>query len=241
MDANVEQLPVADRLWVWGDTYKRQIAIVASLLVIAGLIIYFIVWRREQKQANAGAAVSQVAVGDLINPNARTSEAQEYLKVAGEYPNSLAGARALLLAAGGLFTEGKYPEARAQFEKFVREYQGNPLMGQALLGVAACYDAEGKTDQAVTAYKDLVTRHPGESFIPQAKFSLAHLYETQNKAEQARDLYQEVERAAPFTSLGNEAGVRLEELVAKNPSLAPAPPAPTSAPANNLAPLLQKK
>ena len=68
---------------------------------------------------------------------------------------------------------------------------------------------------------------------------------SQNKPELARDLYQDVERATPFTSLGNEAGVRLEELIAKNPKLQPAPPAPSpstsTAPLTNLAPLLQKK
>src|SRR5215469_16379390 len=241
MESEVVQLPLAERAWLWFDTYKRQVAIGAAILAVAGLVIWFLVWQHGQKVLDAGTALSQVATSQLEGREPSAQAADAYLKVAKTYPGSVAGARALLLAAGALFTEGKYPEAQAQFERFTREYQGSPFMGQALLGVAACYDAQGKTDQAIEAYNDLIKRHSTESFIPQAKFSLARLYEKQNKPELARDLYQEVERTSPFTSLGNEAGVRMEELIQKNPQLAPAPPAPSPSMMTNLAPLLQKK
>lgn len=242
MDANVAQLPLADRMWLWFDTNKRQVTIGMGMVVVAGLVIWFIFWQHEQKQIDAGTALSQVAAGQLDGANSPAQAADAYLKVAKTYPNSVSGARALLLAAGSLFSERKYADAQAQFERFLREYQGSPFMGEALLGIASSLDAQEKADQAITAYKDLVTRHPNEGFVPQAKFALARLYDTQHKPELARDLYQEVERAAPFTSLGNEAGVRLEELIARNPSLAPAPPPPAAAATiTNLAPLLQKK
>jgi predicted negative regulator of RcsB-dependent stress response len=240
MDSEVAQLPLAERAWLWFDTYKRQVALVTVILVIAGLVTWFILWQHEQKQVEAGIALTQVTTSQLEG-RAPGAQADAYLKVAKSYPNSTSGARALLLAAGALFSENKFPEAQAQFERFIREYQGSPFMGEALLGVAACLDAEGKTDQAVAAYNDLVTRHSTESFIPQVKFSLAVLYEAQNKPELARDYYQDVERAMPFTALGNEAGARMEELIQKNPKLAPAPPAPSPGMVTNLAPLLQKR
>ena len=49
---------------------------------------------------------------------------------------------------------------------------------------------------------------------------LACLYEAQNKPELARNLFEEVERNNPYGSLGSEAGMRLEELKLKYPSLA---------------------
>jgi TolA-binding protein len=241
MESQVAQLPLGERLWLWFDTYKRQLVIAVGLLAVVALVVWFIVWRQEQKQIDAGTALSQVTTSQLEGTSPKTEAAQAYLNVARQYPDSISGSRALLMAAGALFTENKYPEAQAQFERFTREYQGSPFMGEALLGVAACLDAEGKTEQAVNAYKDLVSRHSTEAFIPQAKFSLARLYESQNKPELARDLYQDVERTSPFTSLGNEAGVRMEELIAKNPKLAPAPAAPSLSTLTNLAPLLEKK
>jgi tetratricopeptide (TPR) repeat protein len=241
MEPNVVQLPLADRLWDWFETYKRQLGIVGGILAVAGLVIWFILWQREQKQIDAGTALSQVAASQLEGAGARAEGADAYLKVAKEYPSSVTGARALLLAGGSLFAESKYSDAQPLFERFVREYQGSPFMGEALLGIASCLDAQGKTEQAASAYKDLVTRHPNESFVPQAKFALARLYEAQAKPELARDLYQDIERSAPFTSLGNEAGVRLEELIAKYPNLAPAPLPPPASSVTNLAPLLEKK
>jgi hypothetical protein len=93
----------------------------------------------------------------------------------------------------------------------------------------------------VAAYKDLIARHPNEIVIPQAKFNLASLYEAQNKPEMARELYEQVERGAPFTSFGNEAGVRMEELIAKHPNLAPPPPAPIAVAPTNAPVILPKK
>ena len=55
--------------------------------------------------------------------------------------------------------------------------------------------------------------------LPQARFALARLYEAQNKPELARNLFEEVERNNPYGSLGSEAGMRLEELKIKYPSL----------------------
>jgi TolA-binding protein len=242
MESEVVQLPLADRLWDWFETYKRQLGLGITIAAVAALVIWFIVWRQDQKQVDAGTALSQVIASQVATPaGTRPDLAAAYLKVAKDYPHSVPAARAVLMAAASLFTNEKYADAQALFERFTREYQASPLMGEALFGIATCLDAQGKTDQAATAYKDLITRRPNESFVPQAKFALARLYETQNKLEQARDMYQDIERAVPFSMLGNEAGVRLEELIAKNPSLAPAPPPTATSTLTNLAPLLEKK
>ncbi|HYG36049.1 MAG TPA: tetratricopeptide repeat protein [Clostridia bacterium] len=224
MESNVVELPVADRIWAWFETNKKQIVTVAGIATVVGLVVYFFTWQREAKEAAASTALASVATGIMDGSNNRADAAQAYLTVASKYPGTQAGARAMLQAAGAFFAEGKYAEAQAQFERFTREYQGSPLMGQAAMGKATSLDAQGKTDQAVAAYKELVTRHPNANFIPQAKFSLARLYETQGQLEQARDLYLEVEQSARFTAFGNEAGMRVEELIAKNPKLAPTPP-----------------
>jgi predicted negative regulator of RcsB-dependent stress response len=231
MESNVVELPVVDKLWAWFETNRKGVVYGATGALFVGLVVYFIVWQQGEKQAAAGNALSDVATSVAEGAAGKADAAQAYLNVASKYPGSMAGARALLQAAGALFADGKYADAQTQFERFGREYQGNPLAGQALLGIASCFDAQGKADQAATAYNDLIRRHPSENFIPQAKFALARLYESQGKAEQARDLYLDVEQSARFNALGSEAGMRVEELIAKNPKLAPQPAVSTNAPA----------
>jgi TolA-binding protein len=230
MPSNVAELPLSHKIWAWFEANKKQAIYGAVAVLVLGLVVWFILWQRDEKQIAAGDALSNVAAGQLEGAGVRGSAPEAYLKVAAEYPNSQAGARAVLMAASGFFTEAKYVDAQAQFERFRREYPGSVFVGQALLGIASCLEAEGKTEQAIAAYRELITRHPNETVTPEAKFALAALYEAQNKPEQARELYEEVERAAPMTSFGNEAGLRVEELNARFPAQVTVSPVVTNAP-----------
>jgi len=218
MSSEVAELPLSHKLWAWFETNRRQAVWGSALVVVLGLIIWFVVWQQGEKEVNASEALSKVSSTGATMPGAKP-DASAYLKVAAAYPKSSAGARALLLAAGSYFVEGKYPEAKIQFERFAREHHDSPFMGQALLGIAASLDAQGKTNEALTAYKDLVEHHPGENVVPQAKFALARIYEAQGKVELSRTQYEDLNRADAYGSLGSEAGMRLEELLARNPQL----------------------
>ena len=224
MESKVAELPVTDKLWAWFETNRKQAMVFVVVAAVVGFITWFVLWQREEKATTASDALSSVLVAQLAGAAARmetTEGAEAYLKVAATYPNSSAGAQALLLAAGNFFLAARYPEALTQFERFTREYPENPLRPQAMVGFAASLDAQGKTDQAITAYKEVTTRYPSESVVTQAKFALASLYESQQKLELARDLYAEVEREDRMGSWGVDAGMRLENLLAKNPKLVP--------------------
>jgi len=93
-------------------------------------------------------------------------------------------------------------------------------MGEALLGTASCQEVLGKTNEAMAIYQDIKDHHSSDVVAAQAKFALARLYETQNKPEVARPLYEDLARNEPYSSIGSEAGIRLEELMAR--SAAPA-------------------
>jgi tetratricopeptide (TPR) repeat protein len=229
MESNVAELPLSHKLWAWFETNRKPALYGVLVIVAVGLIVGFVLWHQGETRTKAGEALSNLAVG-LSATGPRPSTAEDYLRLASEYPNSLAGSQALLLAGATYFTEGKYPQAQAQFERFAREYHESPFMGQALYGIASCLDAQGKADQAAAGYRDLITRHSTDPAVPAAKFALARIYESQNKPEQARDLYDEVARANPYGSMANEAGLRMEELSAKYPKLVPNTPVPTNAP-----------
>jgi len=228
MSSDVAELPLSHKLLAWFETNRRQAIWGAGIIVAAGLIAWFVVWQQGEKEINASEALSKVSSPSAMTPGAKP-DADSYLKIAASYPKSSAAARALLMAGGLYFLDGKYTEAKAQFDRFRREHPDSPFMGQALLGVAACLDAQGKTNEALAAYTDLTEHHPGESVIPQAKFALARMYEAQGKVELARSLFEDITRNDPYGSLGSEAGMRLEELLAKNPNLAPKA-SPTNAP-----------
>lgn len=230
MESEAAPLPLWQQAWAWFEANKKQALWGAGVLVTVGLIVAFILYRRSEADIAASEALSNVALPQMSGAS-RRDIAEDYLKVAATYPNSRAGSRALLLAAGALFMEGKYPEAKAQFERFTKEYTDSPFMGEALLGIASCLDAQGKVAEATAAYRDLIDHHPSDQVLPQARFALGSLYEAQNKPEQARNMFEEVERNNPYGSLGSEAGMRLEELQLKYPTLAPPaapPPAATT-------------
>ena len=229
MNSEVQELPLTERLWVWFETNKTQAIAGVIVLVVVGLIVSYVMWHRDEKAVQASEALSSVMLIQATQPGAPPPTASSFLKMASEYPDSGAATRAVLLAAGDYFAAGKYEDARTQFERFSREHRDSQFMGEALLGVAACLDAEGKTNEAVTAYRDLIDRHPGEAILPQARFALARLYEAQGQPDKARPLFEEVARDNPYGSIGSEAGMRLEELKIKYPSLAPASPIPTNA------------
>lgn len=231
MESNVAELPLSHRAWAWFEKNRNQALWGTAILAMVGLAVAFVLYHKQQRRDDAGRALADVTLAQAGFSGQAQESPQAFLKVALDFPNTPAAAQAVLLAGGTLFGQGKYAEAEAQFQRFTREYRETPFLGQALLGIAACLEAENKTDAALAAYKDLIARHPTDSVVPQAKFSVARIYEAQNKPEAARDYYQQVERESQYSTLGNEAGMRIEEIIQKHPELAPAPPAmPTGMP-----------
>jgi predicted negative regulator of RcsB-dependent stress response len=236
MDSDLTQTAGYYKLWAWFETNKKQVAWGGLGIVALGLVVWYVIYQQGEKEVNASEALVNASLSQAIAGRAGPENPDEFLKIAADYPKSSAAARAVLRGASILFVEGKYPQAQAQFQRFARDYRESPFMGQAMLGIAACLDAEGKTAEAIAAYKSLIDHHPGENVVPQARFALARLYEAQNQPELALPLFEDVVRGDQYGSLGSEAGMRLEELKLKTPSLFPPPPSamtPAPAPAIN--------
>lgn len=203
----------------WLDKNRRQILSGIVAVIIIGIIVAFVVWRKGEQEAAAGEALSAALMP--VNPTAAVSSSA-LLKVATDHAGTVAGARALLVAAGELFAEGKAAEAQMQFERYRTEYSESPLVAQANLGLAASLAAQGKTNEAVTAFKSVADRNRSGT-ASAAKLSLARIYEAQGKLEAARDLYLDLVRD-PAEMVRSEAGAHLGELFQQHPSLRPAVP-----------------
>jgi predicted negative regulator of RcsB-dependent stress response len=228
MDKEAAPLPLADRLWTWFETNKKQAIYGVIVLVGGGLIAGFVYWQQTEKEIKTGEAFSDVSEGQGGGVGPRPESADAFLRVAAKYPKSTAAQRAILFAATSYFLGNEYDKAKAQFDRFARENRESALLGDALLGSAACLDAQGKTEEAIAAYKNLVDHHGSDLVVPVAKLALGRLYEFQNKPELARTQYEEIVRNDPMrSSIGDDASMRLEELRVKYPPPAPPPSAMT--------------
>ena len=61
-----------------------------AIVVLAGLVVWFVVYQRDQKQTEASEALSDVAIAQTSAPLTRVPPMRPtaYLKVAATYPNS---------------------------------------------------------------------------------------------------------------------------------------------------------
>lgn len=212
------------KLWPWIEANKKRLAVGVGIIAAAILILFYVASQRAQKEVDAGQALTQVAVSSDVG-----QLADAYLKIAADYPSTLAGQRALLQAAGTLFETGRYADAQTQFQNFFDAHPDSMLSGQALLGVAACLDAQGKSDLAVGAYQRAIGSLSDAEGTGIAKLAIARIDETQGKPNDALALYAEVARANPNGELGSEASVRAMELKTKSPSTTVSEPAAPAA------------
>jgi tetratricopeptide (TPR) repeat protein len=208
------------KLWPWIEDNKKRIAIGIGIIIAAILFFYFISSQREQKEINAGKALTDAVIG-----GSGGQLADAYLKINADYPATLAGQRALLQAAAALFTAEKYADAQTQFQKFLDTYPDSAFYGQAQLGVAVSLDAQGKLDLAAGAYQKAVNSSDAMT-VNAAKLAMARIYESQGKLNEAFTLYEDVARADPNGTFGSEAEQRAMELKTKSSSPAPASTAP---------------
>ncbi len=205
------------KLWPWVEANRNRLIAGAAIVPRALFAIGHAPGPRGARARAAGQALTQAALsGGGPSPDA-------YLKVAAQYPGTLAGQRALLQGAAALFDAGKYSDAQAQFQKFLDAHPDGEFSGQAAIGVAASLEAEGKTDLAVGAYQKVISDASDAVAVSAAKFSLARIEESQGRLNDALVLYQDVASADAGTSIGSEPAMRLMELRSKLPAAAPAP------------------
>jgi len=200
----------------WLEQNKAQVITGVAVVILAGIIYFYIDYRKSENAIEAGQQLSAV----ILAAPSGVPTADALLKVANDNSGTDAGARALLTAAAKQFADGKVEDARASFQRFATEYPENPLMNQAKYGIAVCLESQGKTADATTAFKEVMDRYAGENTAAPAKFALARIYEAEGKLELARDYYIELARDGRNT-FGMEAGSRANALLQKHPNLRP--------------------
>lgn len=225
-----------DSFMAWLHFNRKPVAIGGAIVAVALIGFAIFNWKKNQNELDANAAL--FALPSLVGANSKTSElrAEDFQKIANEYPNTRVAERVELIATGVLFTDEKYAEAEKQFAKFLIEHENSPLRAEAALGVAASLEAQGKINEAATKYQEIITKYSGASVVPPAKLTLARLLETQNKSDEALKHYDDLMRSTnPYDPWAAEARERREQLLQKFPNLKSkpamvAPSAPVEAP-----------
>lgn len=221
-------------LWIqlqtWAETRRKQLGIGAVVVLVAAFALYTNNHLQAAKRRDAEAALFALNKPAKPGEERPTIAAADYLKVAADHAGSPTGERALLLGAGALFTENKYPEAEKRFQQFISEFPSSAFVRQARLGIAASQDAQGRTDEALGAYEQLIAAGANTSEGNQAKLAAALLYESKGQGDKALNYYDELLRATPPVVWRQEASMRRDDLLKRNPQLSPASTATAQSP-----------
>jgi TolA-binding protein len=221
----------------WLEVNKKKVGIVAAVLVVIGFAIYTIRYLKEQKEANASAAL--LALKPTLNPqtNVPPVQASSLLKVADDFSGTAAAERARILAGTAFFTEGRFADAEKEFSQFVRDHPESPWVAEAAYGVATAQEAQNKVAEAQASYQKVATGYATSPLADDANLALARIYEAQNKPDQALRIYNQLLAPKPGASPGEMRNVaaaqRKEALLRVHPELGTnitARPLPAAAP-----------
>lgn len=220
----------------WLDVNKKRVAIGAGAVAVAGLVVGFFVWHNAQEEIDAEQALSSVHMPFSPTELPAPGTAEEFVKVAQEYPKTLAAPKALLRAGTVYFDTGNFAKAQEQFDNFLRNYGDTPWVPQAVYGVAASLDAQGKATEAIAKYNDFLRSYSSDPVADEARLSLARLYEQTKQPALALEALNKVvsgAQAGGMTPAMGEAQEKIKELRVKYPSLVPSNP-PAMVPSPNL-------
>jgi predicted negative regulator of RcsB-dependent stress response len=223
-DVSVKQTADIYYLAAWLHANKKPVIRIASAVLIVAAIVGGYFWHKYYVETQAADMLSAVRPPSSAQGASPTvADAQPYLKIADDYSGTRAAGRALLLAGGVLFDAGKFDQSQQVFRRFMANYSDSPMANIALLGIAASLEAEGKNPEAATAYEDIIRRPQMDSTTSQAKSALARVDLALNKPDQALHLYEDLLRNNGNDTWSAEAGIQIQELLAKYPALKKTP------------------
>lgn len=200
-NTNVQSLNTSEAFFV---KFQKQIiiAVVAIIVVIAGLLLYkaYVSGPREEKASTAIAKGQDYFNQDQFDKalNGDGAGYAGFVKIASDYSGTDAANLANLYAGLSYYNLGKYTEAVNYLEKFSPE--GDAMVSPAAVAALAnAYAQTDNIDKAVSTFKkaaDMANSKAADgvnnSIAPTFLIKAGVLLESQNKKEEALKIYQDV-------------------------------------------------
>jgi TolA-binding protein len=207
-----------DSLEFW-IRYKSKILLYGALIIVALAIFGLYKWNEDRVKAASEAAFSTAKTAD------------DFRKVAEEYPRSIAGANAQLMLADRQRADGKLDDAIATLRSFVSQHPDHPLISVAWTSLASALEAKADFGEALTTYQKVTMSYPTSATAPVAFLGQARVLAAQGKSEDARRIYETVIGQFQNSPFAMRAQQQVQLLKKQAPEAAPSAPAEGTAPA----------
>lgn len=212
----------------WAHRNRQKLILGVGAVAAVGIAIGVTMWRHNENETAANRELLDVPGAIVASASTPPASAESLLKVAADYPGTVAGDRAILLGADRLFSEGKFAEAQTAFARLSGSESSPSLQAAASYGVAVCLDALGKRTEAASKYQEVISQFSEDTVAPQAKLALGRIHTAEGHNDAAYRLYQDLSSGGPYDPWAAEANERRQELLAQFPDLAKS--APSAAP-----------
>ena len=186
--------------------FKKQIliAVVAIIVVIAGLLVYkaYVQAPREDKASTALAKGQQYFNQEQFDKalNGDGASYAGFIKIASDYSGTDAANLANLYAGLCYANLGKWNEAVTSLEKFSTQSDAM-ISPAAMAALGNAYANTGNIDKAISAFKkaaDMADSKAADdtnnSLSPTFLIQAAELLESQNKSDEALKIYEDVKK-----------------------------------------------
>lgn len=213
--------------WLIGlKEYRRPLLVGFALLVLAGGIVWGVLWYDAQTAGKAQDLEREATLHYIMRPADDPKKADTnlkeaialYKKVVEEYPRTPPAPLALFNLGNALLQANEVDAAIEAYKRFVLMYGSNAsLLGLVHQRLGYAYLLKGDRDQAAKAYST-VLEIPGTLNRDHALFELARLEESQSRPEGALAHYQDLMKSYPNSPLASEAAIRVKVLGAKKSS-----------------------
>lgn len=193
------------------------------LLIGAGGFGYYYYLQNQRETAETNARVALV----------KATTPDDFLKVAGQFPNTDQATLALLRAADASFANHDYAGALTAYHKITDNTAIDPLWHDvAELGIASAQEAGGDNDHAIASFLEVAHRGEKSPYAPFAYNSVARIYDQRGDKDSERQILTEAAVLDPDSTFTKQAQYKLKELnAAAQPPMTVNVPAAPSAPA----------